>query len=168
MWGFRPTGKCGGSGTNGAIITAGNLVRNVLFLGNVLFDGGRGIHSGVGARYISIIGNTIVNIHGGRYGTLGIWLGELSEAYGNTLSRVDGHWAVVSGRAILQCNVVLESGRANTHKTGMPTADYNTYYDTPRYSHPGKHDIARSREPMSRSVSGHDAGPARPGCASTT
>ena len=144
MWGFRPTGTCGGSGQNGEIVSVSGTVKYVLIRGNVLFDAGRGIHLANAASHVSIIGNTIVDIRGGRYETLGIGLGPYSEAHGNTVSRVDGPWAVVVGPAELRCNVVLDSGGAVTRETGTPVADYNAYYGTPPYSRPGANDIVKS------------------------
>lgn len=66
LFGFRPTdATCGGTGSSGAAVdlgSGGNLVRNILMTGNVIFDSALGIYLGEKVDHVVVTDNVLYGI----------------------------------------------------------------------------------------------------------
>jgi hypothetical protein len=141
LWGFRPTGRtgCGGSGSNGQAINAGNeCPGHVLVANNVISDSSVGI-SMWGPQW-TVVGNLFHEIRKTSLPSgAGIAILPLSGATGlqvqfNTIVGVDGAYDDASDNTDTRCNVVVEnlavkgagSPRGSNHSTR-----YNFLYHSP-------------------------------------
>jgi hypothetical protein len=132
LWGFRPTREpsiCGGSGSNGQAITAGNSCpRHVLAAGNIVLDAKTGIKPG--SEWI-VAGNLFHDVEGAirpQGSASGL------EIEFNTITGVDNAYDDVSSDTDTRCNVVVDNlalaGDAGPRGTNQVT-EYNFLYHSP-------------------------------------
>jgi hypothetical protein len=122
LWGFRPTVReapsCGGSGSRGQAITAGNACASHVFVaGNVILDSTIGILAEGGEWRIA--GNLLSEIrtHDAANGNLGIAIYPLSGAGSlvqfNTVVGVDNAYQDTAADVAAQCNAVIHDRALN-------------------------------------------------------
>ena len=139
LWGFRPTAQvsCGGSGSNGQAITAGNTCPGHVFVGNnVIMD----VTTGVlvhGSQWI-LAGNLFHDVrNAGEVGGSAIHPSPLAtglEIQFNTVVGVDDAYDDASKKTDTRCNAVIENlgrlGPGNPRGSEHLTR-YNFLYDSP-------------------------------------
>jgi hypothetical protein len=142
VWGFRPTSdtaSCGGSGSNGQAINAGNsCARHVVVAKNVVMDSTTGINT-AGTDWI-IAGNLLHEIRATedtRYGAMAISVARLAryvDIQFNTVVNVDTAYDDAASEVDTRCNAIIDSsdltGTAGPRGSNHVT-EYNYLYRSP-------------------------------------
>lgn len=149
VWGYRPTsGTCGGSGSNGQAITAGNhCPGHVIVAGNAILDSTSGIVI-AGPSWI-VAGNLFYEIRRRSSTAGGVAILPLSDARDldiqlNTVVRVDGGYDDMSSYTDTRCNAVIDDrgllGSGGRRGSRHVTA-YNFLYAGATYNFPGSSNV---------------------------
>jgi hypothetical protein len=147
VWGYRPTvrgaASCGGSGSNGQAISAGNFCAGHVYVGgNAILDSTVGILP-AGSNWI-IAGNVFHGIRSSA-GVVGFAIAPIAQASHldvefNVMVNVDGGYDDASSYTDARCNVVIADAGVNPgggwRGIGQVTA-YNYLYDAPATSFAG-------------------------------
>ena len=137
--GWRKTDQaCGGSGSWGSALVGHFRLKNAELIDNIISDSARGISIGGAARSMTIRGNLLhgINSKGSNEGIAFAATGNARDVDFSENTVVDATaWITLNrSRAIVECNVIIDSGRGGGRPGSGTVVARNSYYATPAWA----------------------------------